>query len=189
MNCLICPDRAWCEGMDDCPYFKAKRPALIRLVSVLLAVSALTAYSAPHTQGGYSVAEGWRERLIDLDALYGAVGKAESNNGRTSLNHYQLTEGYVRDVESITGLPVPHSVYEDKARQEAAMLEYWNHYGERYEAASGRAISAEVLAKMHRVGYRGLKSKPKTARDYWHKVRPEYEARKAHNQFKRKGGR
>lgn len=28
-----------------------------------------------------------------------------------------------------------------------------------------------------------------SARDYWHKVRPEYEARKAHNQFKRKGGR
>ena len=189
MNCLICPDRAWCEGMDDCTYFKAKRPAFIRLVSALLAVAAWTAYAAPHTQGGYSVAEGWRARLIDLDALYGAVGKAESNDGRTSRNHYQLTERYVRDVERITGLPVPNSVYESKARQEAAMLDYWNHYGERYEAASGRPINAEVLAKIHRVGYRGLKSKPKTARDYWHKVRPEYEARKAHNQFKRKGDR
>ena len=159
------------------------------IYSIAVAVAAWTAYAAPHTQDGYSVAEGWRARLIDLDALCGAVGKAESDSGRTSRNHYQLTPRYVRDVERITGLPVPHSVYEDKARQEAAMLDYWNHYGERYEAASGRAVSAEVLAKMHRVGYRGLKSKPKTARDYWHKVRPEYEVRKAHNQFKRKGGR
>ena len=158
-----------------------------RLVcSIAVAVAAWMAYAAPHTQGGCSVAEGWRERLIDLDALYGAVGKAESDNGRTSRNHYQLTERYVRDVERITCLPAPHSVYEDKARQEAAMLEYWNHYGKRYEAASGRPINAEVLAKMHRVGYRGLKSKQKTARDYWHKVRPEYEARKAHNQFRQK---
>ena len=159
------------------------------IYSIAVAVAAWTAYAAPHTQDGYSVAEGWRARLIDLDALYGAVGKAESDNGLTSRNHYQLTERYVRDVERITGLPVQHSVYEDKSRQEAAMLDYWNHYGERYEAASGRAVSAEVLAKMHRVWYRGLKSKPKTARDYWLKVRPEYEARKAHNQFKRKGGR
>ena len=161
-----------------------------RLVcSIAVAVAAWTAYAAPHTQDGYSVAEGWRARLIDLDALYGAVGKAESDNGLTSRNHYQLTERYVRDVERITGRAVSRTVYGEKAKQEAAMLEYWNHYGERYEAASGRAISAEVLAKIHRVGYRGLKSKPKTARDYWHKVRPEYEARKAHNQFKRKGGR
>ena len=159
------------------------------IYSIAVAVAAWTAYAAPHTQGGYSVAEGWRARLIDLDALYGAVGKAESDSGRTSRNHYQLTERYVRDVERITGLTVPHSVYENKARQEAAMLDYWNHYGERYEAASGRTISAEVLAKMHRVGYRGLKSKPTVAREYWHKVKPEYEARKAHNQFKQKGGR
>lgn len=189
MNCLICPDRAWCEGMDECPYFKAKRPAFVRLVSALLAVAACTAYAAPHTKDGYSVAEGWRARLIDLDALYGAVGKAESDNGRTSRNHYQFTERYVRDVERITGKAVSRTVYGDKSKQEAAMLDYWNHYGERYEAASGRAISAEVLAKMHRVGYRGLKSKQTVAREYWHKVRPEYEARKAHNQFKRKGGR
>lgn len=159
------------------------------IYSIAVAVAAWTAYAVPHTQVGYSVAEGWRARLIDLDALYCAVGKAESDNGRTSLNHYQLTERYVRDVERITGKAASRTVYGDKARQEAAMLDYWNHYGERYEAASGRAISAEVLAKMHRVGYRGLKSRPKTARDYWHKVRPEYEARKAHNQFKRKGGR
>ena len=159
------------------------------IYSIAVAVAAWTAYAAPHTQGGYSVAEGWRARLIDLDALYGAVGKAESDSGRTSRNHYQLTPRYVRDVERITGKAASRTVYGDKAKQEAAMLEYWNHYGERYEAASGRAISAEVLAKIHRVGYRGLKSKPKTARDYWHKVRPEYEARKAHNQFKRKGGR
>ena len=159
------------------------------IYSIAVAVAALTAYAAPHTQDGYSVAEGWRARLIDLDALYGAVGKAESDNGRTSRNHYQLTERYVRDVERITGRAASRTVYGDKAKQEAAMLEYWNHYGERYEAASGMVVSAEVLAKMHRVGYRGLKSKQKTARDYWHKVRPEYEARKAHNQFKRKGGR
>lgn len=44
-------------------------------------------------------------------------------------------------------------------------------------------------AKMHRVGYKGLRSKQKTASGYWHKVNPEYEARRAHNQFKRKGGR
>ena len=159
------------------------------IYSIAVAVASWTAYAAPNTQGGYSVAEGWRARLIDLDALYGAVGKAESDNGRTSRNHYQLTERYVRDVERITGKPASRTVYGDKSKQEAAMLDYWNHYGERYESASGRPINAEVLAKMHRVGYRGMKSKQTVAREYWHKVRPEYEARKAHNQFKRKGGR
>ena len=100
------------------------------IYSIAVAVAAWTAYAAPHTQGGYSVAEGWRARLIDLDALYGAVGKAESDSGRTSRNHYQLTPRYVRDVERITGKAASRTVYGDKAKQEAAMLEYWNHYGE-----------------------------------------------------------
>ena len=93
------------------------------IYSIAVAVAAWTAYAAPHTQGGYSVAEGWRARLIDLDALYGAVGKAESDSGRTSRNHYQLTPRYVRDVERITGKAASRTVYGDKAKQEAAMLE------------------------------------------------------------------
>ena len=99
------------------------------IYSIAVAVAAWTAYAVPHTQVGYSVSEGWRACLIDLDALYGAVGKAESDNGRISRNHYQLTPRYVSDIERITGKAASRTVYGDKAKQEAAMLDYWNHYG------------------------------------------------------------
>ncbi len=71
------------------------------------------------------------------------------------------------------------------------MSAYWWYYGERYEERTSRLPNAEVLSKMHHVGYEGLRTRQRRAEDYWRKVRPHYDQYRLDRQFKksRKGGR
>lgn len=131
--------------------------------------------------------------VIDYPALLEAVAEVESDNGATSRNVFQITRVHWADVNRIRRWNWHPSSYRDMVETRAIaaeyVLAYWDYYGDWWQRATGQLVTAEVLAKMHRVGYEGLRTRQRRAEDYWRKVRPEYEARKAHNQLKRKGGR
>lgn len=131
--------------------------------------AALTAFLALGACQTYAFAP------VDYHRLYTAIAAVESDGGRTSGNRYQLSLVYVKDVERITGTHFPILGIYTQKYAEKAMLCYWLYYGSRYEARTGRAATAEILAKIHHVGYRGLWTKPTAAARYWAKVRRHYE--------------
>lgn len=118
---------------------------------------------------------GYAGQPVDYGRLYAAIAAVESDSGKTSGNRYQLTELWLADLERIMGCPVnrPHLRTNAKAAEEA-MLVYWAYYTSRYVARTGRPVTAEILAKLHRVGYAGLWRKPRTAENYWRRVRKHY---------------
>lgn len=111
---------------------------------------------------------------VDYARLYKAIAIVESDDGKTSENRYQLTPAFVADIRRITGEPFPKLGVYDAAYSRKAMLCYWVYYGSRYEARTGRPATAEILAKMHRVGYKGLWTRKATADGYWRRVRKHY---------------
>lgn len=177
MNCLICPDRAWCEGLADCPYMKAQRPAVIRLASAWIAAAVAVC--------GVRVASAAIDPTTDVCALYAAIGRVESDSGRTSKNWYQLTPRYVRDLERITGRQESPEIYRDRRKQEEAMRRYWDYYGRKYSERTARQPDAEVLSKMHHVGYEGLRTRERRAETYWRKVRFHYDQYRLDCRFKK----
>ena len=116
--------------------------------------------------------------VIDFPALLGAIAEVESDNGETSRNVYQITRVHWEDVNRIRRMnwhPSSHrDMVETRAIAAEYVLAYWDYYGDRWQRATGQVVTAEVLAKMHRVGYVGMLKHPKTAAAYWAKVKPIY---------------
>lgn len=128
------------------------------------------------------------EEAIDYDALVQAMAIVESDDGATSRNVWQITPRYWADVNRIRRMNWHPSSYAHMVSVRAVALDYmaifWAHYGERYTARTGKPITAEVLAKMHRVGYEGIWRRPKTAEKYWRRVRKHYDALKCVHEMK-----
>ena len=144
------PHKPWC-------------PRRIVAVATALCLSSLLAHGATEVTG------------IDYPALYAAIRTVESDDGRTSANAYQLTERYLRDLERITGASVSRArAVEERAEAERLMGIYWAYYSSRWIARTGKPVSAELLAKIHRVGYAGIWKRPETAAAYWRRVRRVY---------------
>lgn len=136
----------------------------IRIIAAAVAVS---------LAGGATAVE-----VIDFPALLEAVAEVESDNGATSRNVYQITRVHWADVNRIRRWNWHPSSYRDMVETRAVAAEYvlafWDYYGDRWQRATGQPITAEVLAKMHRVGYVGLLKNQRTAAKYWEKVRKHY---------------
>ena len=116
---------------------------------------------------------------VDYDALFYAIAQVESDGGRTSANRYQLTRAFCLDLERITGETWGYAAtVASDGRARLGMRLYWAYYTSRQFNRSGCGVSSELLAKLHRVGYRGLTSKASTAERYWRRVKPHYENRK-----------
>ena len=117
---------------------------------------------------------------VDYDALFSAIAQVESDNGLTSSNKYQLTRTFLRDVERISGEKWDWSAtVADDGRARLSMRLYWAYYAPRWAAKSGGDVTAELLAKLHRVGYVGLSRKAVTAERYWLRVKRRYKPKKS----------
>lgn len=111
--------------------------------------------------------------------LFRAIENVESSLGKTSGNVYQIQPGYVADVnriqrklERIDGIRRERFSLEDvfsRIKSERMMMVYWSYYSKRII----NGTSYEVLARLHRVGFAGLRIKKTTADIYWRKVRKE----------------
>lgn len=116
---------------------------------------------------------------VDYPALYRAIRIVESEDGRTSPNTYQITRAFWTDVNRFRRWNWHPSSYpamvECRPIAEEYMAAYWDYYGTRYQMMTGRIATAEVLAKLHRVGLRGLTSRRREAERYWLRVRKHYE--------------
>ena len=113
---------------------------------------------------------------IQLATLYFAIAQVESNGGLDAKcrgNVYQITRRYLDDVNRFSPYIYPDAVRFDRIASERLMYDYWYFYGMKYITETGRPVTAEVLAKIHRVGYAGLKTRARTAQRYWERVRNE----------------
>lgn len=114
-------------------------------------------------------------RPINYPALFKAIAQVESEHGATSKNVYQLTYAFIYDIERITGETLDYKrVTESKPLSERYMRIYWAYYTSRHFNKTGASVSPELLAKIHHVGYCGLKSKHTAANIYWRKVSKWY---------------
>ncbi len=114
--------------------------------------------------------------------LLDAMAAVESSMGRTSGNIYQITPEYVADVNRILrkmsrvdGSPRKRytcSDVFDKGRSEEMMRVFWGYYSKRLQDPS-----EENFAKIHNVGFRGLKRHRKAAETYWSKVMKQIKLR------------
>lgn len=137
--------------------------------------------------GVAAVAFGKAEKgnAVDTERLLYAIRQVESDNGLTSQNRYQITYRHYADVHRIAGLPNEPSKDDwykgvrELDRSRWLVTTYWKHYGAMYERNYHRPATAEVLAKIHRVGYAGLQKEPATAEMYWKRVKPHYEKKGA----------
>ena len=111
---------------------------------------------------------------IALAPLFAAIAQVESANGKTSANIYQFQRVYLDDVGRIYGCHFSDKVLTDRFASEQVMLAYLEHYGERYRRKTGKAPTAEVLARIHNGGPNGWK-KPSTEA-YWNKVKAAMDA-------------
>lgn len=113
---------------------------------------------------------------IDYPALFQAIAFVESSDGVRSRNVYQLTGRYLSDLERITGERWSYSdTALDRARSMTAMRTYWAYYSSRQFQRGTSVPSTELLAKIHHVGYVGLRTRKDRAEAYWKKVKPLYE--------------
>jgi len=113
---------------------------------------------------------------IALTNLLAAIAQVESDRGATSRNVYQLTPEYVADVNRIQrkltridGVRRTQWKCEDVldvTRSEEMIAVYWAYYGKRLPQGG----TAEELAKMHNVGYSGLRTRKTAAKRYWARV-------------------
>jgi len=109
--------------------------------------------------------------------LFRAIAAVESIDGATSANVYQLQPSYVADVnriqrklqrvdgrrrETFSCLDVM-----SRSASERMMEIYWDYYGKRIQGP----VTDEIRAKLHRVGFRGLRTRRATAEAYWRRVR------------------
>lgn len=112
--------------------------------------------------------------------LFNAIAAVESDNGETSDNIYQIQPCYVADVnriqaklERVDGIRrrrfAADDVY-DRLASERMMEIYWAYYTKRTLRAD-----AKTLAMLHRVGWRGLKTRKGTAEAYWKRVKKAME--------------
>lgn len=117
---------------------------------------------------------------IDYDALFDAIAQVESDNGATSSNRYQLTRAFCLDLERITGGTWDYrATVGSDGRARLGMLLYWGYYAPRKVKRDGGEVTAELLAKLHNVGYVGLRSKASAADRYWRRVRRRYKPKKS----------
>ena len=115
-------------------------------------------------------------------SLLDAIARVESTDGKASGNVYQITPEYVADVNRIQrkltrvdGVRRHRFSCEDvfdRAKSEEMMLVYWGYYSRRLGKTD-----AEHFAKLHNVGYRGVKEKRSAGERYWNKVKNEMNAR------------
>lgn len=113
---------------------------------------------------------------LNLNPLYRAIAKVESDNGITSENIYQITRNYVDDVNRIyPSFRYRHSDVYDRFESETMMLLYWRYYAYMYSRETGKEITYETLARMHNKGGRYWTSDRKIAESnpYWNKVMVE----------------
>jgi len=123
---------------------------------------------------------------IALAPLYTAIAEVESNNGKTSINVYQIDEdgsGYIDDVNRIlagrskvTGeafRPFVRIAKYDRKSSEAMMAIYWDYYGRKYEQKTGKKVTAEVLARIHNGGPTGWRRAYTCG--YWNRVKAAME--------------
>lgn len=111
---------------------------------------------------------------IPLTALYCAIAHVESNGGldpKCGGNVYQITRDYLEDVNRFSPYIYPDAVRFDRVASERMMYDYWYFYGMKYITETGKPVTAEILAKIHRVGYAGLKTRARTAQRYWVRVK------------------
>lgn len=159
------------EDAADCEdIYAERRPARLGSARALWLIPAcLCAFCAV----------GGELEYIDRDALLSAIRTVESDNGATSRNVYQITRVYWSDVNRFMRWNWHPSSYRDMVETRAIaaeyVLAYWDYYGDRWQRATGHPITAEVLAKLHRVGYVGLNTKKKTAEAYWRRVQKLYQ--------------
>lgn len=122
----------------------------------------------------------------DVNRLLAALAKVESDNGKTSKNVYQLMPEYVSDVnriqrketrsdnkEDVSGQKTKRSWtcedVLDARKSEMMMLAFWRYYSRRMPHGG----TMEELAKIHHVGYRGMRTKRSSAEIYWRKIKKE----------------
>jgi len=115
----------------------------------------------------------------DTDALLDAIAQVESDRGATSPNVYQIRRIYFRDCQRIWkggGVDVSKYKYEtcvkDAATSRRMISGYWRYYGEQYQRATGKPVTAEVLARIHNGGPGGWKKRATLA--YWRRVRKHF---------------
>lgn len=116
---------------------------------------------------------------LALGPLYAAIAQVESPGGKYSPNVYQVSDGYVADVNRIcdrlcalTGMtprPFPLCAKFDRRSSERMMAIYWDHWGTEYEKQTGNRVTYEILARIHNGGPLGWKKRETVA--YWCKVR------------------
>lgn len=107
-----------------------------------------------------------------LVPLFLAISQVESEQGKTSENIYQIKNVYVADVNRITNSnKYKSSDVTYKKVSEEMMIHYWSHYGKNYKSKTGKNPDYEVLARIHRGGPNGWKSK--STDRYWSKVKKE----------------
>ena len=90
-----------------------------------------------------------------LSPLFSSIAMVESGNGFFSENVYQITSIYVDDLNRI--YPEMRFKKKDVLNKETSRLMmylYWKHYAYQYAKETGRAITCEVLSKMHHCGGR-----------------------------------
>lgn len=126
------------------------------------------------------VAGGAYAEEVDYDALFYAIAQVESDCGRTSANRYQLTRSFCLDLERITGETWDYAAtVASDGRARLGMRLYWGYYAPRKVKRDGGEVTAELLAKLHNVGYVGLRSKASAADRYLRKVRRHYKPKKS----------
>lgn len=114
---------------------------------------------------------------LNVAPLLDAIAAVESDLGATSANVYQLRRIYVDDLRRIYGdrfcglAWTYEAIANDQELSKQCVLAYWEHYGARYTATTGRRVTFAVLARIHNGGPRGW-AKPSTL-NYWNRVRRE----------------
>lgn len=152
--------------------------APIGAVVIIVLMLAIGLAKRSYGDDGFSVGCVDGHQMVRLCA---AIAQVESDRGETSGNVYQITPEYVADVNRIqrkeTRVGGANANARRKSwrcedalsmeRSKAMMRIFWAYYARRLPNGG----TAEELAKIHHVGYRGLRTKRTEAEVYWRKVR------------------
>lgn len=97
-----------------------------------------------------------------VDAFLDRLAAVESNGDDAAVNEaggahgrYQVTQPYLDDANALLGTAYTLADMHDPAKARRVVCAYLAHYGARYVAETGRACTAEVLARIHNGGPRG----------------------------------
>jgi len=100
---------------------------------------------------------------------------AVGDNGR-SVGRYAIMRDYWLDGTQHLGVNWPLRDRTDPAKSRAVVRAYLARYGRAYTRATGRAATAEVLARLHNSGpYDPEAGWPSATDRYWRRVRAEME--------------